>query len=455
MALELRAQLHVFEVTPPTSEHARNVVNEMGREEPEPGYAAMDKQHPWVLSKVLPASALEKVPSTPPSKHDPDQDYLLGLRGCLAVMSFLWVFLQTFAPAAVAHSANDTGPESHLGLRKSLSVLFWNDSLIYNSIIFLSARMICLPFLLNLSKIQLASTVLRRGLRLWFPVCTALIVVWIAFSLNLGNQYLYEFADLTGNNSMAKDIYILPTHLTHFNSIFDIFWVTHDFNSQAGNWAFPTQTLWIVSVLFQQSYTVYAAMAIIPYTRKSWRLVGAAFFIITAWWVYSWAWFSITGLLLADLVVDMDLRARCQRHRVFALGTAVVLLAAGFAMQFIWAAARPDLYPSEIYYHTGLYTTGGVYTWNDTTAPQLRADCYLAIVGFHVLLESSSILRKIFANPVFKFLGNRSFSRCLHSNAKRMKLILIRLLPSAVDYRLHPWYQDRHQHDRGLNRRLF
>ena len=333
-------------------------------------------------------------------------------------MSFLWVFMQTFAPAAVKASANDTGPDWQLALRKSVSVLFWNDSLIYSSFIFLSARTICLPWLLDPSKTQLASCVVRRGLRLWFPTAATLIVVYVVFTHVMGgNQYLYDFSSATSNASMHADIYILPNSLTNFNAIFDIFFLTYNFSYQAGNWAFPTQTLWIVSAIYQQSYTVFAAMVIIPYTRTRWRFTGAIFFIITAWWVYSWAWFSITGLLIADAVMNMDLKPR-SRSSNQVLGAAqwpywvagIVCMIAGFAMQFIWVAVRPDLQNAEIDYHTGLYNTGGVYTWNDATAPQLRADNYLVIVGFFLILETVSIMQSIFRNPVFVFLGKRSFS---------------------------------------------
>jgi len=155
---------------------------------------------------------------------------------------------------------------------------------------------------------------------------------------------------------------------------------------------------------------VYTTMVIIPFTRKSWRLYGAVIFIVTAWWVYSWAWFSVSGLLVADLAMNHDLKAKCQRHRIRTLAVAGVLMAAGYAMQFIWVTARPDLYTAEIDYHTGVYNTGGVYTWNDTTAPMLRADDYLVIMGFHLLLESSDIMQKVFRNPAFVYLGKRSFS---------------------------------------------
>lgn len=186
-------------------------------------------------------------------------------------------------------------------------------------------------------------------------------------------------------------------------------------------WAFPTQTLWIVSTLFQQSYTVYATMVIIPYTRISWRLWGALVFIATAWWVYSWAWFSVSGLLVADAVVNMELKARCQAHRLPVALTALTLLAGGYFMCFYWVIARPDLYTAEINYHTGLYDTGGLYTWNDTTAPLLLASNYLVICGFWLLLETTDFLQTIFRSPILMFLGNRSYSkRCLAGLTKNM-----------------------------------
>ncbi|TKA76570.1 hypothetical protein B0A55_04068 [Friedmanniomyces simplex] len=202
----------------------------------------------------------------------------------------------------------------------------------------------------------------------------------------------------------------MPTSLSNFNSIFEVFWVANGLSAQSGNWAFPTQTLWVVTAVFQQSYTVYTTMVIIPYTRKTWRLYGAFIFIITAWWVYSWAWFTISGLLLADLVVNMDFKGLCQNHRIRTMAVATFCIVAGYAMQYVWVTARPDLQNEEIQYHTGIYATGGLYTWNDPTTPQLRADDYLVIVGFYIFLESSDLLQKIFRNRAFVFLGNRSYS---------------------------------------------
>lgn len=331
-------------------------------------------------------------------------------------MAFLWTFLRVFAPAAVKGLANEDGPASQVALRKSLSVLFWNDTLIYGSIIFLSARTICLPFLLEPTKTVLASTVFRRGIRLWFPVAAALIVVYFVFRPDASTR-LANFATLTGNESLDTDLYILPSSLANFNAIFMTFWITHGFQTQAANWAFPSQMLWVISAVFQQSYTVYMAMVITPYTRPRWRVIGAFAFILTAWWVYSWAWYSISGLLVADAVMNMGLRPGGSgsfftvlkvRVPFWIVGT--ILMAAGFAMQFVWTAARPDLQNAELMYHTGIYSTGGLNKSVDVTASQIRADCYLIVLGFSLILETSSMLQSIFRNKFLVLLGRRSLS---------------------------------------------
>lgn len=334
-------------------------------------------------------------------------------------MAFLWTFLRVFAPAAVKGSNNEDGPAYQLGLRKSLSVLFWNDTLIYGSIIFLSARTICLPFLLDSSKVVLASTVFRRGIRLWFPVAASMIVVYYVFTPAMATRLL-DLATMTGNTSLDTDIYLLPNSLANFNAIFMTFWTTHNFQLQAASFAFPSQMLWVISAVFQQSYTVYITMVIIPYTRPRWRIMGAIAFILTAWWVYSWAWYSISGLLVADAVMNMGLRPGGSASRLTISKVRVplwivggVLMSAGFIMQFVWTAARPDLQNAELLYHTGIYNTGGLNKGVDVTDAQIRADCYLIVLGFFLILETSSAVQSVFRNKFLVLLGRRSLSTFL------------------------------------------
>lgn len=72
----------------------------------------------------------------------------------------------------------------------------------------------------------------------------------------------------------------MSSTLIYFNSVFNMFWITHDFATSGGSSAFPSQLLWIVTVIYMQSYTVYMAMLIVPYTRNSWRVKGSILFIL-------------------------------------------------------------------------------------------------------------------------------------------------------------------------------
>jgi hypothetical protein len=243
-----------------------------------------------------------------------EQEYLLGVRGLLVIETFLYVFLQTFVPATVPDTDSDGkthGPLYQVILRKTLAPIFWNENLLYASFIFLSARSIAIPFIRDPSRSRVAGAVFRRGITLWFPVAVALAIVKIAFSKSY-LSYISQFKVKTSNTSITVP-YFIPNAFAYFNSVFDLFWTTHNYEVQAGSTAFPSQSLWIVTAIYQQSYTIYVTMIIIPYTRNKWRVQGSFFFIITAWWVQSWAWFSITGLIFADMVMNMDFKAKAQR----------------------------------------------------------------------------------------------------------------------------------------------
>jgi hypothetical protein len=383
-----------------------------------------------------------------------DQQYLLGFRGLLVIEGFLWVFLQTFVPTAVAHSANPSGRFYEQIIRKTLSVIFWNDSFLYCSIIFLSARSIAIPFIKNPAKNRIAQSVLCRGITLWFPIAVSLAIVKISMTKEQ-LENIFDFIGKTDNNSMQVPYYI-PNTLAYFNSVFNIFWTTHNFSIQAGNTAFPSQTLWLITAVYMQSYTVYMTMIIIPYTRKKWRVQGAFFFILTAWWCDSWAWYSITGLLFCDMVTTMDFKATAKRgipfhipirrlrredgsaFRVPVWVPAGLLVVAGYVMQFLWTDYRTDLFDQEYEYHSGLYYTGGLnyeYLTNHTAA---RGDIYLILVGFFIFLETYDILQRIFQNKFFVFLGKRSFSK-FSMYLIRLALTRARLLPDPIDPDLRCW----------------
>jgi hypothetical protein len=176
-------------------------------------------------------------------------------------------------------------------------------------------------------------------------------------------------------------------------------------------------------VLTRSSFTTYMTMVIIPYTRRSWRVKGAFFFIVTAWWVQSWAWYSITGLLLADMATNMDFKAKAQRGirvwrsiRCPSYLIYAVILAAGLVMQYLWVAWRPEYRDDELIAHGGLYYTGGLNENFDVKQPQARDDNYLVLLGFLLCVETSDIVQWTLANPLLVYLGRRSLSKyCPHT----------------------------------------
>lgn len=343
-----------------------------------------------------------------------DQDYLIGLRGTLVVQSFLFVFFHVFLPTALPDSNNTDGPLYQKVLRKSFSVLFANEALIYSWIIFLSARTICLPYLTHSAREVCASSVFRRCIRLFVPTFVAYSLAAAAFSSS-SSEYVSDFLRITGNVS-ANTPFRLRNFLVYFNSLFDIFWLTRDYASQAANNAFPSGTLWIVSILFQQGYTVYMTMVIVPYTRISWRVKALLLFIVTAFWVQSWAWYSVTGFLIADAVVNMDFQARSRNGFQIAGYQApfwplyVLLAFIGYLLQFLFISWNPGMRKNELYAHTGIYT-GGLLNENLDESRKLgRVDNYLIIVGIMLLVETFEWPRHVLRSKPLVALGRRSFS---------------------------------------------
>lgn len=207
------------------------------------------------------------------SSRDTRGAYLVGLRGFFTIQSFLFFFLQVFAPRAVAHSRNavqSTSTTLHNAL-EYVSIIFWNDGMIYSGFILLSARTICLPFMAygsncsSNSSLSIAGSVFRRGLRLWIPVAVALAISTRTFHA-IGYHHVDEFAKKTINVSILAP-YKIDDALIYFNSVFNIFWVTDKFSDQAGSYAFPGQMMWVVSVIYQQRSVPHRLSAKALYTQ--------------------------------------------------------------------------------------------------------------------------------------------------------------------------------------------
>ena len=346
------------------------------------------------------------------------QEYLLGFRGLLVIESFLWTFLITFAPNTVKDATISVdGPLWQIVFRKTFSVLFWNGTLIYSFFIILSARSLAIPFFKEPGRVAIASALVRRGIRLAIPVAVSLAIITIAFA-SLGTEYIDDFKTFTNNIAIATP-YFLQNTLVYLNSVYQLFWVTSAFFTQSGNFAFPSQMLWTINLIYQQSFTIFILMVIVPYTRAAWRVKMAFPFVLTAWWVQSWAWFTVTGLVFADMVMHMDFKAKArrgiplpffQKFRLPAWVPALVIMLAGLLMQYLWTAWKPGMVLDELMYHATIYSNTELNVNVDPREPQARNDNYLFILGFWIIFEMFDVIQNFFRNPVLVYLGKRSLS---------------------------------------------
>ena len=394
----------------------------------------------------------EKIPKSlatfysPPNARSRDHDFLMGLRGFLTIGTFLYAFLLVFLPGAVVGLPtpvpDDETPFYARMLRYTLGVLFWNGPLLYSFAIILSARMIVLPFLLAkpTSSYTIASSIARRPFRLAFAFAVPLAIAQGMWN-GLGVEYIEEFMSRT-NNNVAPVPYVLPNALTYMNSLLGLFAINKNYADQAANYAMPGGTAFNLSIVYQQAMTVYMTMVIIPYTHNNWRVKGMLVFIVTAWWIQSWAWYSITGMLLADVVLNMDYRAAFDRGlpisvfpellrvpivkkiirreekwgaviRIPSWLLVTCLMLAGMIMQYIWTDWRPQDRDLELTGHTAEYYSGGLNTDPDPNSPVARDDNYFLILGFLLLVEGSQRLRYILTFPPLVYLGDRSLSKSL------------------------------------------
>ncbi|ERF73966.1 hypothetical protein EPUS_05389 [Endocarpon pusillum Z07020] len=353
--------------------------------------------------------------TTAPLRELNSQKYLNSLHGILVLESILWILFHTFIPGLT--TTDIPCPNYQQILRKIFEVLFWEYSFIASFFLILSARVICIPFLADSSSTNFARSLIRRPIEIGLPLFVAAAVAFLIFN-QTGTDTITEFAT-NYSNPLVQPVYLPPTGLALVNSIYNTLWMVRDFSTQAANRAWPSMTLWSPSLIYSQSYTVYIAMAILPFTRPRWHVQGLGFFILGAWWLNSWGWYSATGLLLADISIHPILKADFQygfnmteKFRVRNGFIGGFLAAAGLAMKYVWVAARPDLRNAELKSHPIFYFSDKVsFETFDKSAPYPRNDNYLLIVGILLLVETLEPVKSFLAgNRTLLFFGKRSFS---------------------------------------------
>jgi len=344
------------------------------------------------------------------------QAYLLGLRGILTILSLLWIFFETFIPTLVSNGTE--GPTYQKILRCVFSPVLWNESLIRSFFFALSARSICVRFLKDPKPSAYAGSIIRRIVRLPITLFAACGLVFGIIG-SIGTSYIHDFKNVLPNHSIA--VPGVPNDaLTGLNSIFDLFWVVRSYYYQAANDFWPSQTIWMVSLIYQQSWTVYFLMIILPYTRATWHWQFLALFSLGAFWMDSWGWYDASAVLLADYVINPELRARFDEGLTitdnwkipYALPGAA-MTGVGFAMKYVWTAL-PQYIDKELVLHPFLdlseNTNRAAFAAAD---PFARVDNGLVIFGILLLVETTVLLQNLLSARWLVELGKRSLSKSI------------------------------------------
>ncbi|KAF2166637.1 hypothetical protein M409DRAFT_66625 [Zasmidium cellare ATCC 36951] len=359
-------------------------------------------------------NASPKLVSKATSSFEKDH-HIFGLRGILAISSFLWIFFETFIPAVATHST--AGPGYQRVLRIVFGTVLWDESLISSFFFVLSARAICVRFLKDPTADKFAGAIIRRSIRLVVASGAALFITYGIFA-GLGTKYIATFKQTLPNHSINSPG-VPKTALQGFNAVFDMFWVVRQYDSQAANAFWPTSTLGRVSLLYNQSWTVYFLMVLLPFGRPQWHVQVLALFTIGAFWMCSWGWYSACALLIADVTINPSLASKLasgltlsekRNWKVHYPLIGFLMIPIGLAMKYVWAVF-PRYIDGELVLHPYLdlseQTTRRQFAAAD---PYPRVDDFFVIFGLLLIVETMPKARNVLSGPWLVSLGRRSFS---------------------------------------------
>lgn len=259
----------------------------------------------------------------------------------------------------------------------------------------------------------MASSIFKRPFRFLPPVVFAMSIA--ALLNHKGGYDAIAELRVVGKNGLTGLPYQYKTVLAWLNAMFNVFWFQDAL--QAGVLAHPGAQLWVVTTCYNESYTIYMTMLLLPYMTRYWRVQLLVLFILAAWWLNSWAWYSVTGLILADNVqyirawgtqfwiVDLN-HSKIKFHVPYWSVPMSMVIISTF-IKYFYATLRPDLYNNEYSAHTSTYLVGGtIKGYVDYSRPNQRVDNYFFVLGSLLLIEMSPRAQKFFSNGVLQYIGH-------------------------------------------------
>ncbi|KAK0530706.1 hypothetical protein OC834_003226, partial [Tilletia horrida] len=320
-------------------------------------------------------------------------------------------------------------------LRKALSPLFWDGTLQSGFFIMLNGRVIVETFLERRTATSIAGSAFRRPLRFFFPLAVALAAISAVNALGGFKQAIY-FAALE-NNRYATPPAIWDSTIEYFNALSGYFFSTEDsFLDRGVQFVPPAPVMWFVPRVFMQSFSCYTFAYMMPFVLTKHKFWSLTIFGVATYWLGLWAWYSLTGLLLAELVVAYDLPgiaqqgipipvpafiSKSKRVRMNAYLPPFTLLCLGITLKYLWVFF-PDRKYDEIIWHFNKNTGGLNHDFNVFTTAYPRLDDWFLCAGAMYLIEMSHFVRLMFDNFILKAFARISFPLFLLSGTIFMSL---------------------------------
>ncbi|KAE8212824.1 hypothetical protein CF327_g3574 [Tilletia walkeri] len=416
----------------------------VSRAEPATGTHGFRKLHGKDIWAVTPKSFTDDDSNDYGRKRSQRIGYLEGLRGLLAIEVMLWSFFRILAPAI--QTDTDIGgqrpaqfvlnaPEWQNSLRKALSPLFWDGTLQASFFMMLNGRVIVETFLERRNATSLAGSAFRRPLRFFFPLAIALAITSAVNRLGGFKQANY-FVALT-NNNYAAPAPIWGNTLEYFNALTGFFFATEDsFLDRGVQFVPPAPMMWFVPRVFMQSFTCYTFSYMMPFILTKHKFWSMSIFGLATWWLGLWGWYSLTGLILAELVVAYDLPgiakggipigvpafiSKTKRVHLASWLPPLVLLVLGITLKYLWVFLPEHRY-DELIWHFNKNTGGLNHDFPVFNIAYPRLDDWFLCTGALFLIEMFHGVRVVFDNVLLKAFARISFPLFLLSGTVFLSL---------------------------------
>lgn len=364
--------------------------------------------------------------------------YLEGLRGILGIQVLLWTFFRIFAPAIVADRDIDgvypaaflsVAPAWQSILRKVLSPLLFDGELQASFFIILSGRASLQTFIERRQALPLAGAAFKRPFRFLIPMAITVALVSLVIAVD-GFRHA-SLLSISLSNQLASPPAQFSSALEYWNSLFFFFSTpTYYKIARATTMIPPSGTLWIIPVLFQQTYVLIILAFTLPFTVLRYKNMGMILLILTTAWVGRFSWYTLTGLLIAEwsTVYRQVLPGgriplnRAGTRFVPAWVPGAVFAVVGVIFKYLWIAGLPADAQNEIVAHVDGNTGKLNYGVNPAQVAFPRYDNWLVATGILYLIELSPRAQRSLSTPVLKYIGRWAFSISLISGTLMLSL---------------------------------